>query len=285
MATEHQAEDTQWMIQAQAGDNAAFERLQARYLALVEQQVAYLVPTAEQPALIVEEIFAQVNARLHTFDASEPVSTWIDMITHEVCREHTQAAESDPQAALDRDLVRRTLAGDIEAFTRLFEHYQGPVYTHVYYRLNQAMDAQEAVQEIFHRVYTRLETFDQRKRFRAWLFTIATNYCTDVLRRRLSLKRFFQPVPLEDVDFAMSDAHANPEEQTMRNEQREQVRQALQQLPAKYREVLVLFYWNDLSYREIVEVTGLRESTIKTRLHRAREQLTNVLQQQPQEEP
>jgi RNA polymerase sigma-70 factor (ECF subfamily) len=109
--------------------------------------------------------------------------------------------------------------------------------------------------------------------------TITANYCTDMLRRRLSLKRMVQQVSLDVVDFRVFDADANPEGSALRNEQRDRVRQALQQIPEKYREVLLLFYWNDLSYNEIVEVTGLKESTIKTRLHRARAQLLEVLEQ------
>jgi RNA polymerase sigma-70 factor (ECF subfamily) len=123
----------------------------------------------------------------------------------------------------------------------------------------------------------RLETFDTTRRFRAWLMTIAANYCTDVIRRRMSLKRFIQHIPLDVVDFQISGEEGNPEQVTHQREQRERVRQAVLQLPPKYREVLVLFYWNDLSYSEMQEVTGLNESTIKTRLHRARQKLTSLL--------
>lgn len=182
----------------------------------------------------------------------------------------------------DDDLVwvEQTLAGDKDAFAHLFERYQRLVYTHAYYRLNNPSDAQDAVQEVFRRAYLRLETFDTTRQFRSWLMTIATNYCTDVLRRRISLKRFAPHVSLDAVDFWVADTDANPEGAIQANEQREVVRQAVRKLPDKYREVVILFYWNDLSYSEISDVTGLPESTIKTRLHRARERLIGLLDNQ-----
>jgi RNA polymerase sigma-70 factor (ECF subfamily) len=93
-----------------------------------------------------------------------------------------------------------------------------------------------------------------------------------------------QQVPIDVVDFWLADTAANPEMTALRDEQREQVRRALRELPANYREVMVLYYWNDLSYREIADATGLTESTIKTRLFRGREQLTRLLQAQQSNE-
>lgn len=194
--------------------------------------------------------------------------------------ENQEDTTSEEQAEQAQEVrwIMQTLAGERDAFAHLFERYKNVVYTHVYYRLNHPLDAQDAVQEIFRRAYVKLETFDRSRRFRAWLLTIATNYCHDLTRRRLSLKRFAQQVTLDAVDFWVADTEGNPERLSQAHEGREQVRQAVQQLPPKYREVLVLFYWNDLSYSEIGEITGLKESTIKTRLHRAREKLLAVLE-------
>jgi RNA polymerase sigma-70 factor (ECF subfamily) len=193
---------------------------------------------------------------------------------------HNQEPPQDDDAAL----VQRTLAGESDAFTALYERYKGAVYTHAYYRLHSASEAEDALQEVFQRAYLRLDTFAQERPFRAWLLTIAANYCTDMLRRRLALKRFVQQVPIDVVDFWLADTAANPEMTALRDEQREQVRRALRELPANYREVMVLYYWNDLSYREIADATGLTESTIKTRLFRGREQLTRLLQAQQSNE-
>lgn len=189
-----------------------------------------------------------------------------------------QVAEENQQAE-EAAWVRRTLAGDKDAFAALCERYQRAVYTHTYYRLLSVEDAEDATQEIFQRAYLKLATFDTSRRFRSWILAIATNYCIDIGRQRGSMKRFIQQwVSLDVADMWVSGSDANPEGSVLQHEEQKRVRQAVSKLPETYREVVVLFYWNNLSYTEIAEVTGLSESTIKTRLHRAREKLIGLLE-------
>jgi RNA polymerase sigma-70 factor (ECF subfamily) len=283
MATEWQAqtEDIRRVERARQGDQAAFAWLVERYRDVVQAEVQHLVPDAADTHALVEAVFQQAQQELASFDGAVPFDAWL----RAGCAEWCGAALAEPPATPDHDndearWVRQTLEGDQDAFAALFERYSGLVYTHAYYRLSNASDAQEALQEIFHRAYVKLDMFDPRRSFRAWLMTIATNYCTDMLRRRMSLKRMVQQVPLDVVDYHIADTEANPEHTALHNEQREQVRRALRQLPDAYREVMVLFYWNDLSYQEIVDATGLKESTVKTRLHRGRARLIELLEGQ-----
>lgn len=168
--------------------------------------------------------------------------------------------------------VARTLAGDRAAFNGLVERYAGAVYNHAYRMLNNRQDAEDAVQEIFLRAYTRLESFDQTRRFITWLLTIAANYCIDRLRRQRGSWQ-----TLDDVAFWLPSTRPGPERLAIERERRELVQQALQQLPEGYRLVAVLRYWHDLSYQEIAETAGLTEATVKTRLHRARKMLADAL--------
>jgi RNA polymerase sigma-70 factor (ECF subfamily) len=277
MATEQQAEDMRRVELARQGDQAAFAWLVERYRDVVSVEVQRLQPDAADMHALVAAVFRQAQQELASFDGAVPFEEWL----RAGCAEWCATQEVEPLAEPDEARwVRQTLEGNQDAFAALFERYSGLVYTHAYYRLNNASDAQEALQEIFHRAYIKLDMFDPRRSFRAWLMAIATNYCTDMLRRRLSLKRMVQQVPLDVVDYHVADTEANPEHSALRNEQRERVRQALQQLPDAYREVMVLFYWNDLSYQEIVDVTGLKESTLKTRLHRGRARLIELLEEQ-----
>ena len=82
---------------------------------------------------------------------------------------------------------------------------------------------------------------------------------------------------LDDAAFALPSQERGPERTAIVHEQQAIVQRALQKLPENYRMVTVLRYWNDLSYEEIAKVTGLTESTIKTRLHRARHMLAEAL--------
>lgn len=176
------------------------------------------------------------------------------------------------QQADEARWVAQTLAGDQRAFSHLVERYAGAVYNQAYRMLGNAQDAEDAVQEIFLRAYTRLESFDSSRRFVTWLLSIGANYCIDRLRRRR-----YAWLTLDDVAFWLPSGAAGPERSALDRERRELVQQALQRLPDHYRLVTVLRYWHDLSYDEIVAATGLSESTVKTRLHRARKMLAEAL--------
>lgn len=176
------------------------------------------------------------------------------------------------QQVAEATLIEQTLAGNQAAFAQLVERYSGVVYNHAYRMLGNAHDAEDAVQEIFVRAYLHLATFDRARRFVNWLLSIASNYCIDRLRRRR-----YNWLTLDDVAFWLPSTAPGPERHALATERRDTVQAALQQLPASYRQVMVLRYWNDLSYQEIATVTGLTESTVKTRLHRGRKMLAAAL--------
>lgn len=176
------------------------------------------------------------------------------------------------QQAEEIGWVDQALRGDRAAFGQLMHRYAGAVYNLTYRMLGNAEDAEDASQEIFLRAYTRLESFDRQRRFSTWLLSIGSNYCIDRLRRRR-----FSWLTLDDAAFALPSQERGPERTVLDHEQRAIVQRALQKLPENYRMVTVLRYWSDLSYEEIANVTGLPESTIKTRLHRARHMLAEAL--------
>jgi RNA polymerase sigma-70 factor (ECF subfamily) len=166
--------------------------------------------------------------------------------------------------------IREAVAGDHEAFTRLVEAYQIPVYNLAYRMLGDAREAEDAAQETFLRAYTRLTTYQRDKKFSSWLLAIASHHCIDRLRRRR-----FTWLSLDELPFLEQAASEwnQPEEAAVRQEERDEVRKMLDQLPPQYRAAVILRYWYDLSYREIAEVMETTESAIKSRLYRARESL------------
>ncbi|MCL6540653.1 sigma-70 family RNA polymerase sigma factor [Roseiflexus sp.] len=169
-------------------------------------------------------------------------------------------------------LIKRSIDGDHDAFAQLMERYAGSVFNLAYRMLGNAQEAEDASQEIFLRAYTNLARFDQERRFSTWLLSIGSNYCIDRLRRRR-----FAWLTLDDVVLSVPTPAKGPERSAIEREEQDAVQRALLSLPPTYREVAVLRYWNDLSYEEIMQVTGLPESTIKTRLHRARRMLAEAL--------
>ncbi len=160
--------------------------------------------------------------------------------------------------------------GDRQAFAQLVAAYQGPVFNLAYRMLGNAVEAEDAAQETFVRMYTKLHTYQPERKLSSWVLSIASHYCIDRLRRRhgdwLSLDE--EPVA------TMLPSHApGPEDLAQRAEVREDVQRLLDQLPPPYRVPLILRYWYDLSYAEIADVMGLTVQAVKSRLHRARLQM------------
>jgi RNA polymerase sigma-70 factor (ECF subfamily) len=167
--------------------------------------------------------------------------------------------------------VQQARAGDQGAFSRIVEAYQTPVYNLAYRMLGNTVEAEDAAQETFIRAYTRLETYDPARKFSSWLLAIASHYCVDVLRRRRMNYLSLDDLP-PMVELSMPKT-TQPEQVVVSQQDAGAVQQLLNALPPAYRTPVILRYWYDMSYREIAETMGVTESTIKTRLHRARAKL------------
>ena len=168
--------------------------------------------------------------------------------------------------------LERARRGDQQAFARLVEAYQGPVYNLAYRMLGNATEAEDATQETFVRVYTKLHTYQPDRKLSSWVFSIASHYCIDRLRRRghtalLSLDED----PLVNV---LPSGEQGPEDSALSTEARDEIQAMVAQLAPAYRVPLILRYWQDMSYQEIADVMGLSEQAVKSRLHRARLQMT-----------
>lgn len=168
--------------------------------------------------------------------------------------------------------------GDQAAFTHLVEAYQTPVYNLAYRMLGNRDEAEEAAQETFLRAYIHLRSFDPNRPFRSWLFSIASHYCIDRLRRQRMVW-----VPLEDELMSVERPGRDdpgPEARVVRAEQRVQVQGLLMTLSPTDRAAVTLRYWYDCSYEEIAHTLGLTVSAVKSRLHRARRAMAQAVQEE-----
>lgn len=201
------------------------------------------------------------------------------ILARSVSRSRTEGASAIQQTDLSEDtvLVRRTLAGDQEAFASIVEKYKDPVFNVAYRMLGNPTEAEDVAQEAFVRAYTQLHTYQEGRRFSTWLLSIASHLAIDQLRRRR-----FLALPLENAPFLewIADLGAGPEQAALQVEASDEMQQVLSALPPKYRAVLVLRYWYDFSYEEIAEMLGLTSALVKARLHRARELVARTLKAQ-----
>lgn len=186
------------------------------------------------------------------------------------------------EALSDPELVELVLAGDTNIFATLVERYKDAVQNLAYRMLGNITEAEDVTQEVFVRAYTQLATYKPAHKFSTWLLSIASHLAIDQLRRRR-----FLALPLEDVPLLewITDLGTGPEQSALEGEQHDEIQVYLQRLPGKYRAVIVLRYWYDLSYEEIAQALRLTPALVKARLHRARELLARYMNDtQPMEE-
>ena len=181
--------------------------------------------------------------------------------------------------AEDDQLIERVLAGERGAFETLYDRYSATVFGVALKILGDREVAEDAVQEIFWRAWRRLASFDRSRAFAPWLFGITHNYCIDELRRRRVRP---QPVYEDDDHPILSDIpdEADVGEAAILAEQRQSVRDALDQLPEEQRQALLLAYFGGLTQQEIAARLGNPLGTVKTRMRLGLQKLRALLQGQ-----
>ena len=152
---------------------------------------------------------------------------------------------------------------DKTSFTAAVERYQDTVYRVALHVLASPQDADDAVQEVFLRLYTAQKIFQSEEHLRRWLLRVTVNYCRDVLRSPWRKRR----ASLDEL----------PTQPVFQKPEQEALYQTVMTLPENYRIVLVLFYYEELSVREIGTLLGLETSAVTTRLSRARAKLKEQL--------
>jgi RNA polymerase sigma-70 factor (ECF subfamily) len=169
--------------------------------------------------------------------------------------------------------VREARAGSKQAFGRLVEAYQRPVYNLTYRMLGNAQEAEDAAQETFLRAYSRLKQFDPNHKFSTWIFSIANHHCIDRLR-----KRHGGSVSIDDnpVLQNLEEETPQPEANVLDAEASAQLQALLNRLDPDYRMPLILRYWEDYSYEQIAETLELTVPAVKSRLFRARKQIAEL---------
>lgn len=176
----------------------------------------------------------------------------------------------------DAELVQRCLAGDTSAFSMLVKKYESAVYGLCYHKIGNFADAQDLAQEAFVQAYLDLPQLKDAAKFGHWLYRITSNVCYTWLRKQ-QRKRQIQTVPLDDAsneygEFIDENA-SSPHDIVEYKELRASVAQAISSLSEKNRLTVTLYYIDGLSYSEIADFLDVPQSTVKSRLYKARKKL------------
>ncbi|WP_128895263.1 RNA polymerase sigma factor SigW [Longirhabdus pacifica] len=185
--------------------------------------------------------------------------------------------------SIESQLAKKAKGGDRSAFNELVQRYSSKIYNLAYRMLGNVQESEDVVQETFLRVYKNLASYNPTHKFSTWIYRIGTNLCIDRLRKRKPI----YSLDMEREDGEGVDGYAviasdekTPEMELILSETQLSIREAIQSLPDKYKSVVILKYFQDLSLQEISEILDMPVTTVKTRIHRGREYLRRKLQHQ-----
>lgn len=190
-------------------------------------------------------------------------------------------ALSTPVDPAETRFIERLRARDERAFNELVELYQDRVYRLMFRMLGRREEAEDMAQEVFVQVFKAIDQFRADSKLGTWIYRIAVNLCKNrnkyLSRRHAASEDELEPVAERtslDQARGLTTSEAAPPDQVVQGYQLEAiVKRCITELDDEFREVLVLRDVEDLAYDEIVEITGLPEGTVKSRLHRARAML------------
>lgn len=176
----------------------------------------------------------------------------------------------------DTELFNLYIAGDEDAFREIVTRYKDMLYGFLRRFLNQQDIVEEVFQETFLQLYKSRESFDSDRSLRPWLFTIAANKARDTLRKQqrsntISLSAISEPFDLttDDVLNSLMSYEITPYDEATKAETAEKVRGIIDDMPTNLKEILLLAYFEQFSYKQMAQILSIPIGTVKSRLHTA----------------
>ena len=180
--------------------------------------------------------------------------------------------EEDFSNLQDEEIVRLVQSGKAEPFNFLIIRYEKKIENYARHFLSDKEEINDALQEIFIKAYKNIKSFDAERKFSSWLYRIAHNEFINALKRKSK-----KTLPLIDFDvfFPFQSQKNAVSEELDRQENRKIVDEFLNRLEIKYKEPVVLYYLDDLSYREIADILHIPIGTVGVRIKRAKDIMKN----------
>jgi len=180
----------------------------------------------------------------------------------------------------DTALIQEALAGHQSAFARLRQKYHDAIFNLIYRMIREKDEVEDLTQEAFIKAFASLSSFNDEFAFSTWLYKIATNNCIDHIRRK-KLQTFSIDKPIEskesDFSFELPDTNDEPDQEMIARQRKKLLDDAINSLPPKYRQVIVMRHQEEMEYQEIAHILKLPLGTVKAHIFRARELLYKYL--------
>jgi RNA polymerase sigma factor (sigma-70 family) len=185
------------------------------------------------------------------------------------------------KAAQDFLLVQRALKNDQKAYAELMVRYKDAIFFMLLKMVNNKEDANDLTVEAFGKAFENLEKYRPEFAFSTWLFKIATNNCIDFIRKRklktFSIDETYDTGDGDEVRFDLAAQTLDPEEFMIKKQKSDLMRNIVDKLSPRYKQLVVLRYFEEKSYEEISEELDLPLGTVKAQLFRARDLLLNIM--------
>ena len=188
-----------------------------------------------------------------------------------------------PKAQHDYKLVRRAVDDqDQAAYAELMERYRESIYYMLLKMVNNPDDADDLTIEAFGKAFSRLKQYQPNYAFSTWMFKIASNNCIDFIRkerkkRTMSIDTGLRNEDGENVTYDIESDARDPEEEMQRNQRMKAMRQVVDKLKPRYKQLVILRYFKEYSYDEIAQELDLPLGTVKAQLFRARDFLQTLM--------
>lgn len=184
----------------------------------------------------------------------------------------------------EKTLIKKIKSGDIEAFSELVLQYEKRAFNFAYRILKDAHLAEDATQEAFLRVYSKIDTFLGNSSFSTWFYTVLNNICLDILRKksRQSETLTISQTSSDDEEYELQieDKSAGPYESLQKKDAATLLEKAIDLLSVEHRSVIILRDIEGREYDEIAKILKISLGTVKSRLSRARLALRKILEKQ-----
>jgi RNA polymerase sigma-70 factor (ECF subfamily) len=175
---------------------------------------------------------------------------------------------------IDEEIARQVQRGDVESFGLLIERYEQKLMRYAKKFIIGREDGKDLVQEVFIKAYVNIQSFDSAKKFSSWIYRIAHNEFINAIKKRSRTSIFSFD---SDIIFPQPTAPQTADGEAEKKELKQILDRSLGKLDSKYREPLVLYYFEDMDYREIAEVLQIPISTVGVRLRRGKTLLKKMI--------
>lgn len=169
----------------------------------------------------------------------------------------------------DEEIVKQVLNGNIHIFSEIVDKYKDYVFSLIYRFTYNCSEAEDISQEIFINIYKNLNKFHGGSKLSTWIYRISYNLCIDWYRKN---KNKPPGISFDDITEPV-DCNLSPEEKFLEHTKAVELHKSIMKLDKKYIDVLILFYYQELSYEEISAILDLPVKTVETQLYRGRNKL------------